>query len=174
MVLRPSWPQSGRATWLSTGRAKDLTDDTKAMRQHEPTVGETSEWFTPKYIFDALGLTFDLDPAHPGEGTPHCCVPARRVLTRKENGLLVPWHKDDLVWINSPQSEKRRAVVLWPAMRKIFRPNARSCLNAGACGAGVLDLIRARNENGPRSCNTLASIACVLTGLTAFACNHGR
>jgi hypothetical protein len=82
------------------------------MRQHERPP-ETSEWFTPKYIFDALDLTFDLDPAHPGEGTPHCCVPARRVLTRKENGLLVPWPKGDLVWINSPQSERRRAVVLW-------------------------------------------------------------
>jgi len=89
------------------------------MREHEPTVGETSEWFTPKHIFDALGLTFDLDPAHPGEGTPHCCVPARRVLTRKENGLLVPWPKGDLVWINSPQSDRRRAVVPW--LRKFFK-----------------------------------------------------
>jgi hypothetical protein len=41
------------------------------------------------------------------------------VLTRKENGLLVSWPKGDLVWINSPQSERRRAVVLW--LRKFFR-----------------------------------------------------
>jgi hypothetical protein len=91
----------------------------KSHREHEPTAGETSEWFTPPEIFRALRnadgtpLIFDLDPCHPGEGTPHCCVPARRVLTRRENGLLVPWPKGDLVWINSAQSDGRRAVVDW-------------------------------------------------------------
>jgi hypothetical protein len=88
------------------------------MKAHEPTVGETSDWYTPPEIFRALNLIFDLDPAHPGENTPHCCVPVRRVLTRRENGLLVPWPKDDLVWINAPQSDHRRAVVPW--LRKFF------------------------------------------------------
>src|SRR5215831_15482818 len=95
------------------------------MKAHEPTVGETSEWYTPKHVFDGLHdddakpLVFDLDAAHPGEGTPHCCVPARRVLTRRENGLLVPWPKGDLGWINSPQSDYRRACVPW--LEKFFR-----------------------------------------------------
>ena len=90
-----------------------MSRDDDDFRKHEASVGETSEWFTPRFVFDALGLTFDLDPAHPGKGTPHGCVPARRVLTRKENGLLVPWPKGDLIWINAPQSEQRRAVVPW-------------------------------------------------------------
>jgi len=35
------------------------------MAEHEPSIGLSSDWFTPKPIFDALGLVFDLDPAHP-------------------------------------------------------------------------------------------------------------
>lgn len=38
--------------------------------------GETDEWYTPRYIFDALGETFDLDVACPPEGPRH--VPAAR------------------------------------------------------------------------------------------------
>jgi hypothetical protein len=30
--------------------------------------GESDEWYTPKYIFDALGLRFDLDVAAPVGG----------------------------------------------------------------------------------------------------------
>ena len=30
---------------------------------HERPVGATVEWYTPPELFDALGLTFDLDPA---------------------------------------------------------------------------------------------------------------
>jgi hypothetical protein len=51
------------------------------MAEHEPNIGETSEWYIPPEIFAALGLTFDLDPAHPGAGTKHCCVPAERIFT---------------------------------------------------------------------------------------------
>ena len=30
------------------------------MAEHEPSIGLSSDWFTPKPIFDALGLVFDL------------------------------------------------------------------------------------------------------------------
>jgi len=30
---------------------------------HWEAAGKSSEWYTPKYIFDALGCTFDLDVA---------------------------------------------------------------------------------------------------------------
>src|SRR5262249_19603462 len=76
-------------------------------RQHEPT----SDWFTPKEIFDKLGLTFDLDPCHPGRDNPHCVVPTRKIYTKADNGLILPWA--GLVFCNSPHSEKRRAVVPW-------------------------------------------------------------
>jgi DNA N-6-adenine-methyltransferase (Dam) len=86
-------------------------DDTSEHRGHEPTIGATSEWFTPKYIFDAIGLTFDLDPAHPGLGTPHCVVPVRRVFTVEDDGLRQDW--SGLLWMNPPYSGERRAIVPW-------------------------------------------------------------
>ena len=36
------------------------------MAEHEPSIGRSSGWLTPKPIFSGLGLTFELDPAHPG------------------------------------------------------------------------------------------------------------
>ena len=33
---------------------------------HESTYNESKEWYTPRRIFDALGLEFDLDPCSPG------------------------------------------------------------------------------------------------------------
>lgn len=62
---------------------------------------ESDERYTPRWIFDGLGLTFDLDPASPVEGGD--CVPARRKFTRNDNGLAQPW--SGLVWLNPPFSE---------------------------------------------------------------------
>jgi hypothetical protein len=33
-------------------------------------VGSSVEWYTPPEIFEALGLTFDLDPCAPPGGLP--------------------------------------------------------------------------------------------------------
>jgi hypothetical protein len=43
------------------------------MSHWEANVGATDEWYTPAYIFDALGCDFDLDVAHPPTGIscPH-------------------------------------------------------------------------------------------------------
>lgn len=51
--------------------------------------GETDEWFTPRYIFDALGLRFNLDVAAPPGGPRH--VPADAWLTPEQDGLMHPW-----------------------------------------------------------------------------------
>jgi DNA N-6-adenine-methyltransferase (Dam) len=67
------------------------------MAEHEPSIGATSEWFTPPEIFDALGLTFDLDPCSPGPGH---WVPARKIYTKADDGLRQPW--ESLVWVNPP------------------------------------------------------------------------
>lgn len=75
------------------------------------SAGETDEWYTPRYIFDALGETFDLDVACPAEGPRH--VPAIAWLST--GGLSIPW--SGFVWMNPPfghQSTKRR----W--LRKFF------------------------------------------------------
>ncbi len=66
---------------------------------HESTYNESKEWYTPKYIFDALGLEFDLDPASPGVDIVPW-IPARYHLTCLDNGLITPWKGK--VWLNPP------------------------------------------------------------------------
>jgi hypothetical protein len=65
--------------------------------------GESDEWYTPKYIFDAINLRFDLDVAAPLEGPRH--VPADAWLTPRENGLIAPWR--GMVWMNPPFGHMR-------------------------------------------------------------------
>lgn len=60
--------------------------------------GEENQWFTPKYIFDAIGLEFDMDPCSPGAGLTH--VPAKKHLTIVEDGLATPW--EGTVFVNPP------------------------------------------------------------------------
>jgi DNA N-6-adenine-methyltransferase (Dam) len=67
------------------------------MAEHEPSIGMTSEWFTPPSIFDALKLEFDLDPCSPGPGH---WVPARKIYTEANDGLDQPW--EGLVFMNPP------------------------------------------------------------------------
>jgi hypothetical protein len=66
--------------------------------------GESDEWYTPRYIFDAIGLHFDLDVAAPPGGPRH--VPARAWLTASDDGLLSDWR--DLVWMNPPFGHQRQ------------------------------------------------------------------
>jgi len=74
---------------------------------HLPNEGKTSEWYTPPEVFDALGLTFDLDPCAPPGGVPW--VPARRILTIEDDGLNQPW--DGRVWLNPPYGKMAGAWV---------------------------------------------------------------
>ncbi len=66
---------------------------------HEPAKSKTVEWYTPRHVFDAIGITFDLDPCSPGkEIVPW--VPARNVLTIADDGLMAKWEGN--VWMNPP------------------------------------------------------------------------
>ena len=67
------------------------------MAEHEPCVGASDDWYTPREIFAALGLTFDLDPCSPGAGH---WVPAINILTREDDGLSRDWY--GLVFMNPP------------------------------------------------------------------------
>lgn len=64
----------------------------------EPRIGASDEWYTPAYIFDALGEDFDLDVAAPRLGPMH--VPARDWLCDTQNGLSHDWH--GFVFMNPP------------------------------------------------------------------------
>ena len=57
--------------------------------------------WTPAWIFDALGLEFDLDVACPPEGPAH--TPARAFYTQETDGLSSPWW--GTVWMNPPYSK---------------------------------------------------------------------
>lgn len=60
----------------------------------------SDDCYTPRWVFDAMGLTFDLDVAAPVGGPLH--VPCRRYLTAADDGLVQPWA--GLVWCNPPYS----------------------------------------------------------------------
>lgn len=70
------------------------------MAEHEPSIGQSDEWYTPPEIFAALKLVFDLDPCSPGEWCYPCRVPATRFYTKAEDGLRQPW--SGLVFMNPP------------------------------------------------------------------------
>lgn len=78
------------------------------MALHEQSVGATDEWYTPPYVFDALGCEFDTDVASPGKVvTPW--VPAKYVITKDslERFLWVGF-----VWMNPPFGA-RNGLVPW-------------------------------------------------------------
>ena len=63
---------------------------------HEKPRGATVEWYTPKALFKAIGLTFDLDVASPQPPVPW--VPAKRFLWSA--GEYAEW--SGCVWCNPP------------------------------------------------------------------------
>lgn len=87
---------------------------------------ESDEWYTPSWLFRGLGIEFDLDPCSPG--APPSSVPAKRHLTKVDNGLAMPWHGS--VWLNPPFSSKRpwyelmvahgNGIALMPARTETF------------------------------------------------------
>jgi len=67
-----------------------------------PQQGKTSDdYCTPKWIFDALGIEFDLDVACPPEGPAH--TPCKAFYTQETDGLASPWFGN--VWMNPPYSK---------------------------------------------------------------------
>jgi hypothetical protein len=64
----------------------------------------TDEWYTPRWLFAAAGVTFDMDVCAPVDAGFRTC-PARRYLTAVEDGLTYPW--DGLIWCNPPYSNMR-------------------------------------------------------------------
>ena len=63
--------------------------------------GLGDEWYTPKWLFDGLGLTFSIDVCGPVDRT-HIAVPCERYYTEADDGLTSPW--DGTIWCNPPYS----------------------------------------------------------------------
>ena len=69
----------------------------------------SDDCYTPRWVFDAMGLEFDLDVAAPPGGPWH--VPAKRYYTAEDDGLSQPW--DGLVWCNPPYSTAEQWIDRW-------------------------------------------------------------
>tara|TARA_R110000824_G_scaffold401032_2_gene610425 strand:- start:9489 stop:9971 length:483 start_codon:yes stop_codon:yes gene_type:complete len=69
-------------------------------------MGKTDDWYTPAFVFEALGEKFDLDVAAPVEGPRH--VPM--VSWISEGSLDVPWR--GFIWMNPPFGG-RNGLVPW-------------------------------------------------------------
>lgn len=78
---------------------------------HWENLGKSDDWWTPKYIFDALGCRFDLDVAAPLRGPLH--VPCDT--WHYDCSLQKPWH--GFVWMNPPFGGRNG---LEPWLRKFF------------------------------------------------------
>lgn len=78
---------------------------------HWEAIGQSNDWWTPRYIFDALDTNFDMDVAAPLEGPLH--VPTLAWL--HERGLETPW--SGFVWMNPPFGGRNG---IWPWMKKFY------------------------------------------------------
>ena len=61
----------------------------------------TNDYYTPKWLFDSMGLEFDIDVAAPKQGIPW--IPAKEWFSQENDGLAQDW-KGQLVWMNPPFS----------------------------------------------------------------------
>jgi hypothetical protein len=86
------------------------------------------DYYTPKWIFDRMGLTFDLDVSSPPGGIEW--LPATRYFTQEDDGLVQPW--SGRVWMNPPYSqstpwvrkfiEHHHGVALLPHAKSAWHP----------------------------------------------------
>jgi hypothetical protein len=76
------------------------------MGTHE-RAGATDEWYTPPYVFESLGCSFDIDVASPGRDiTPW--IPATKFITKRNPAYT--W--DGFIWMNPPFGG-RNGIVPW-------------------------------------------------------------
>jgi hypothetical protein len=68
-----------------------------AVQQEQLT---SDDYYTPAWVFERMGITFDLDVCAPPGGIDW--IPAARYYTQADDGLLQPWQ--GRVWMNPPYS----------------------------------------------------------------------
>lgn len=83
------------------------------MAVHDAAVGATDEWYTPHYVFEALGCTFDMDVSAPRDrtfvSTPTNYWIVGKSLAQKWNGFI---------WMNPPFGA-RNGITPW--LEKFFQ-----------------------------------------------------
>lgn len=101
-----------------------------AVEQQQET---SDDYYTPAWVFETMGLTFDLDVAAPPGGI--AWIPARRFFTMADDGLAQPW--EGRVWMNPPYSKPT------PWVRKFIAHGDGVCLVPHAKSAWHLELFAA-------------------------------
>lgn len=86
--------------------AKPPIKQNNDMSHFEQAVGQTDEWYTPRYVFQAMDAIFDLDVAM--STPPSYLVPCRNFI--QTNALAEPWR--GFVWCNPPFGP-RNGIVPW-------------------------------------------------------------
>jgi len=66
----------------------------------EQTELTSDDYYTPSWVFERMGLHFDLDVCAPPGGIPW--IPADRYFTQEDDGLAQEWH--GRAWMNPPYS----------------------------------------------------------------------
>lgn len=77
--------------------------DAVAMERLFPVHQEqltSDDYYTPAWVFERMGLEFDLDVCAPPGGVTW--IPADRFYTQTDDGLTAPW--EGRVWMNPPYS----------------------------------------------------------------------
>jgi hypothetical protein len=116
--------------------------------------GATShEWYTPPHIFEALELTFDLDPCAPPGGVPW--IPAARHYSFRDNGLQQPWN--GRVWLNPPYG---RETAVWVHRLVTLRD-------------GIALVFARTDTNWAQSAMHTADAVCLIAGRLSFIDGHG-
>ena len=65
---------------------------------HDNADNKSVDWYTPPWVFERMGMTFDLAPCQPAMRLPW--IPALSRYTEADDGLAQPWIGN--VWLNPP------------------------------------------------------------------------
>lgn len=124
-------------------------------------VPTADDWYTPRWVFDAAGIVFDLDVAAPVAPEMRTC-PARAYLTPVEDGLAAPWH--GMAWCNPPYSGPAPWIQRFAAHPEgmALVPAARSrwlgVLMASADAVALISCVFGRPDGRPASPGGMALV----------------
>lgn len=118
-----------------------------------PHAATTDDWYTPAWIFEGMGETFDLDVCTPPGGVPW--IPCESFYTPDDDGLSQPWI--GFVWCNPPYSAPFAWCDLWASH-----------------GNGVIVLRADISSRGPAAAFGAATSIFVPTPRLQFVNGHGE